>query len=171
MNTIKYIWILKTYLWHVSLLVYHLQGAQYARFKIHCPRQTIIYKIPQSLVGSTVDVSYVWQVKLVQFFKKLMVKIWLAHFLHSKCDFYDVKLLLLQLVVEASSLWHCMFRYIGIVTRYGLDNRGIKFRWGMRFPAPVQTDPRAHPASYTTGTLSFLGAEVAEAWHWPPTPI
>jgi len=73
--------------------------------------------------------------------------------------------------VEASSLWHCMFRYIGTVIRYGLGDPGIKFRWGRIFPAPVQTGPRAHPASYTIGTGSFLGGKVAEAWHWPSTPI
>jgi len=67
--------------------------------------------------------------------------------------------------VEAASLWHCMFRYIGIVTHYELDDPGIKFRWGMRFPAPVQTDSRAHPASYTIGTGSFMGGKVTEAWH------
>ena len=81
------------------------------------------------------------------------------------CDLYEVNLSLLRLVVEASSLWHCMFRYIGIVTRYRLDDPGIKFRWGTRFPAPVQTDTRAQTASYTVGTGSFLGGKVAEAWH------
>jgi hypothetical protein len=30
-----------------------------------------------------------------------------------------------------------------------------------RFSAPVQTGPAAHPASYITGTLSFLGVK------WP----
>jgi hypothetical protein len=30
-----------------------------------------------------------------------------------------------------------------------------------RFPAPVQTDPEAHPASYTMGTGSFQGVK------WP----
>ena len=28
---------------------------------------------------------------------------------------------------------------------------------GVRFSAPVQTGPEAHPASYTMGTGSFLG--------------
>ena len=46
---------------------------------------------------------------------------------------------------------------VGIETRYGLDDPGIKFRWGARFSAPVQTGPGAHPASYTRGTGSFLG--------------
>ena len=32
-------------------------------------------------------------------------------------------------------------------------------RWGVRFSAPVQTGPGAHPASYTTGTESFPGVK------------
>ena len=40
----------------------------------------------------------------------------------------------------------------GIATRYGLDGLGIESRWGgARFPAPVQTNPGAHPPSYTMG--------------------
>jgi len=58
-----------------------------------------------------------------------------------------------------------MFRYIGIVTRYGSDDLGIKFQWGTRFPIPVQTDPRAHTTYYKIGTGSFLGGKVGEAWH------
>ena len=51
---------------------------------------------------------------------------------------------------------------VGIATRYGLDGPGIESRWGgVTFSAPVQTDPGAHPASYTTGTGSFLGVK------WP----
>jgi len=30
---------------------------------------------------------------------------------------------------------------------------------GARYSAPVQTDPRAHPVSYTVGTRSFLGVK------------
>jgi hypothetical protein len=41
---------------------------------------------------------------------------------------------------------------VGILTGYGLDGPGIKSRWGVRFSAPVQTGPGAHPASRTTGT-------------------
>jgi len=37
---------------------------------------------------------------------------------------------------------------VGIVTRYGLDDRVIEYR----FSASVQTGPGAHPISYTTGT-------------------
>ena len=48
---------------------------------------------------------------------------------------------------------------VGIATRYGLDGQGIESRWEARFPAPVQTGPGAHPASYTTGTGSFPGVK------------
>ena len=48
---------------------------------------------------------------------------------------------------------------VGIETRHGLDGPGIEFRWGSRFSAPVQTGPGAHPASYTTGTVSFPGVK------------
>jgi hypothetical protein len=43
------------------------------------------------------------------------------------------------------------------MTCYGLDVPGIESRWGARIPAPVQTGPGAHPASYTMGTGSFPG--------------
>jgi len=48
---------------------------------------------------------------------------------------------------------------VGTATRYGLVGLGIEFRLGggVRFSAPVQTGPGAHPASYTMGTGSFLG--------------
>ena len=46
---------------------------------------------------------------------------------------------------------------VGIATRYELDGPGIESRWGARFSAPVQTGPRAHPASCTMGTGSFPG--------------
>jgi hypothetical protein len=49
---------------------------------------------------------------------------------------------------------------VGIVTCYGLDGAGIEFRrGGVRFSAPVQTGPGAHPASYTMGTESFSGVK------------
>jgi hypothetical protein len=46
---------------------------------------------------------------------------------------------------------------VGIATGYGLDGPGIESRWGMRFSAPIQTGPGAHPASYTMGTGSSRG--------------
>ena len=45
---------------------------------------------------------------------------------------------------------------VSIATCYGLDGPGIE-SLGVRFPAPVQTGPGAHPASYTKGTWSFPG--------------
>jgi hypothetical protein len=34
---------------------------------------------------------------------------------------------------------------------------GDRILVGARFSAPIQTDPGAHPAPYTMGTVSFLG--------------
>jgi len=48
---------------------------------------------------------------------------------------------------------------VGIATHYGLDGPGIESRWGVRFAAPVQTGPGAHPSSYTMGTGSFPGVK------------
>ena len=48
---------------------------------------------------------------------------------------------------------------VGIATRYGLDGPGIESRWEVIFPAPFQTCPEAHPASYTMGTGSFPGVK------------
>ena len=42
---------------------------------------------------------------------------------------------------------------VGIDTRYGLDGPEIEFPVEARFPASVQADPGAHPASYTMGTV------------------
>ena len=53
---------------------------------------------------------------------------------------------------------------VGIATRYGLNGPGIESRWGARFSAPVQTGPRAHPASYAMGTGSLKGGKAAGAW-------
>ena len=44
---------------------------------------------------------------------------------------------------------------VGIATGYGLDGPRIESRLGGRFSTTVQTDPGAHPASYTMGTRSF----------------
>ena len=48
---------------------------------------------------------------------------------------------------------------VSIVTGYRLDGPGIESRWGVRFSAPVQTGPGAHPASCTVGTGSFPGVK------------
>jgi len=44
---------------------------------------------------------------------------------------------------------------VGIVTSCGLDGPGFESRLEARFFASVQTNPVAHPASYTVGTGSF----------------
>ena len=41
----------------------------------------------------------------------------------------------------------------GITSRYGLDGPGIEYRRGASFPAPFQTVPGIHQASYTIGTV------------------
>jgi hypothetical protein len=48
---------------------------------------------------------------------------------------------------------------VGIATDYRLDGPRIESRWGTRFSAPVQTGPRAHPASCTMGIGSFPGVK------------
>ena len=48
---------------------------------------------------------------------------------------------------------------VGIATRYGAGRSGNRIPVGARFSALVQTDPAAHPASYTMGTGSFPGAK------------
>ena len=47
---------------------------------------------------------------------------------------------------------------VGLATRYGLDGPGIE-SLGVRFSAPVQTGPGAHPASYRMGTGSLPGVK------------
>ena len=47
---------------------------------------------------------------------------------------------------------------VSIAIGYGLDGTGMESRWGVRFSAPVQTGPGAHPASCTMGTGSFPGS-------------
>jgi hypothetical protein len=49
---------------------------------------------------------------------------------------------------------------VGIAKRCGLMGPGIESRWGRDFPAPVQSGPVAHPASYTMDTGSFPGRGV-----------
>jgi hypothetical protein len=48
---------------------------------------------------------------------------------------------------------------VGIATCNRLDGIWIASRWRLRFSAPVQTSPGAHPASYTMGTESFPGVK------------
>jgi hypothetical protein len=60
---------------------------------------------------------------------------------------------------------------VGKPTRYGLDGPGIESQWKTKFSAPVQTDPGAHPASYTMGTKSFPRAKRSRRGvdHPPPS--
>ena len=44
---------------------------------------------------------------------------------------------------------------VGIATGYRLDGQGIESRWRVRFSAPVQTGPGAHPASCNMGSGFF----------------
>ena len=49
--------------------------------------------------------------------------------------------------------------YISFIVCYELDGTEIESRRGVRFSAPVQTGPGAHPASRTMGTESFPGVK------------
>ena len=60
---------------------------------------------------------------------------------------------------------------VGITTAYGLDGPGIESRWGVRFSAPVQTGHKAHPASCTMGTGSFLGVRCGRDVTLTPHPL
>jgi hypothetical protein len=57
---------------------------------------------------------------------------------------------------------------VGIATAYGLDGPGIESR-GMRFSAPVQNGPEAHPASCTMGTGSSPEGKERDADPSPPS--
>jgi hypothetical protein len=46
---------------------------------------------------------------------------------------------------------------VGIATAYGFGRSGDRIPVGVKFSAPVQTGPEAHPASCKTGTGSFPG--------------
>ena len=59
---------------------------------------------------------------------------------------------------------------VGIATEPSAGQSGDIIPVGVRFSAPVQTDPGAHPASYTMGTRFFPEGKAAGAWHCPPTP-
>jgi hypothetical protein len=50
--------------------------------------------------------------------------------------------------------WYSIF---GIATCCGLDSPRIKYWYGERFSATIQTAPGAHPASYTMGSDSISG--------------
>ena len=67
----------------------------------------------------------------------------------------------------------CRESVISLATRYGLDGPGIESWWGVRFSAPVQTGPGAHPASCTMGTGSFPGVKSGRGMTLtlPPLPV
>ena len=60
---------------------------------------------------------------------------------------------------------------VSISTGYGLDGPRIESRWGARFSAPVQTDPRPNPASCTMGTGSFPGVKSGRGMTLTPHPL
>jgi hypothetical protein len=48
---------------------------------------------------------------------------------------------------------------VGIATELRVGRSGNRIPVEVRFSAPVQTGPGAHPASYTMGTGSFPGVK------------
>ena len=60
---------------------------------------------------------------------------------------------------------------VGTATRYKLNSPGIESQWGARVFAPIQTGPKAHPASCIMGTGSFLGLKrLGHGFDQPPHP-
>jgi len=57
---------------------------------------------------------------------------------------------------------------VGIATGYGAGRSGDRIPVRVRFSAPVQTGPGAHPASCTMGTEFFPG--VKNGWGVTLTP-
>jgi len=62
-------------------------------------------------------------------------------------------------------------RLHSVSTGYGLDGPGNRVPVGARFSAPVQTGPRAHPASCTMGTGSFPGVKGGRGVTLTPHPL
>ena len=60
---------------------------------------------------------------------------------------------------------------VGIATGIGLDGPVIESRWRVRFSAPVQTGPGAHPASCRMGTGSFPGGKGRPRREADPSPL
>jgi hypothetical protein len=63
------------------------------------------------------------------------------------------------IIHDRTIIWKGQDGSVGIATRYGLDDPGIRSRWGARFSIPIHTGPGARPASYTMGTESFPGVK------------
>ena len=62
-------------------------------------------------------------------------------------------------VLLSPPFWCAPDSSVGIATRYGAGRSGDQILVVARFSLHVQTGPRAHPASYTKGNGSFLGAK------------
>ena len=60
---------------------------------------------------------------------------------------------------------------VAIATGYGAGRSGDRIPMGARFSAPVQTGPRAHPASCTMGTGSFPGVKSGQGVTLTPHPL
>jgi hypothetical protein len=60
---------------------------------------------------------------------------------------------------------------VRIATGYGMDGTGIESRWVVRFSAPVQTVPGAHPASCTMGIGSYPGVKNGRGVTLTPHPL
>jgi hypothetical protein len=75
----------------------------------------------------------------------------------------------LILVTYATMLRKGRDSSVGIATRYELDGPWIESRWEARFSATIQTDPRAHPASYANSYRDIPRGNMARAWRKPPT--
>jgi hypothetical protein len=58
---------------------------------------------------------------------------------------------------------------VGIATCYRLDGPGFESHWGVRYYAPIQTGPGAHPASYTLGLYWGAQRPGRSADHPPPS--
>jgi hypothetical protein len=60
---------------------------------------------------------------------------------------------------------------VGIATRYKLDGLGTESQWGLRFSAPIQTGPGAHPAFCTMGLFPRSKAAGRAVDHPPPSSV
>jgi len=60
---------------------------------------------------------------------------------------------------------------VGIATGYGLDGAGIESQWRVRFSAPIQIGPGAHPASCTMDTGPFTGVKSGRGVTLAPHPF
>jgi hypothetical protein len=60
---------------------------------------------------------------------------------------------------------------VGIATELRAGRSEDRIPVGARFSAPIQTSPRAHPASCTIGTGSFPGVESGRGVTLTPHPL